>query len=128
MPDLNEKLKELLNTPDTTAQYSQEDIDRNRVQALLAYLSWLVLIPLFTARESPFVRFHCNQGLVLALTELVTLAVLGILGGLPLIGWIFRIAGTVIGIVCTLLALFGIIQAIQGKAKELPLIGHFHLL
>jgi len=43
--------------------------------AILAYLTWLVLIPLFAAKESKFARFHCNQGIVLAVAEIIAVIV-----------------------------------------------------
>ena len=46
------------------------DVQENKVMGILAYLSFLVLIPLFAAKESPFARFHTNQGLVLAIGEI----------------------------------------------------------
>ena len=39
-------IKDINNTPDTTAEYDPKDIADNKVMAVLAYLSWLVLIPL----------------------------------------------------------------------------------
>ena len=79
MADLNDKLNELTNTEDRTSSYSPEDINNNKAMAILAYLSWLVLIPLFAAKESPFARFHVNQGLCLAIVEIICWVVFGIL-------------------------------------------------
>ena len=126
--DLSQKIADLNNTADTTSEYDAQDIRNNKVMAILAYLSWLVLIPLFAARESKFARFHCNQGIVLAVAEIIAVIVLSILDGLPLIGWIFSIAGSLLGLVCLLFAVLGIINAANGKAKELPIIGKFKIL
>ena len=126
--DLSQKIADLNNTADTTAEYDAQDIRNNKAMAILAYLSWLVLIPLFAARESKFARFHCNQGIVLAVAEIIAVIVLSILDGLPLIGWIFSIAGSLLGLVCFLFAILGIINAANGKAKELPIIGKFKIL
>ena len=126
--DLSQKIADLNNTADTTAEYDAQDIRNNKAMAILAYLSWLVLIPLFAARESKFARFHCNQGIVLAVAEIIAVIVLSILDGLPLIGWIFNIAGSLLGLVCFLFAILGIINAANGKAKELPIIGKFKIL
>ena len=126
--DLSQKIADLNNTADTTSEYDAQDIRNNKAMAILAYLSWLVLIPLFTARESKFARFHCNQGIVLAVAEIIAVIVLSIFDGLPLIGWIFSIAGSLLGLVCFLFAVLGIINAANGKAKELPIIGKFKIL
>lgn len=126
--DFSQKIAGLNNTADTTAEYDAQDIRNNKAMAILAYLSWLVLIPLFAAKESKFARFHCNQGVVLAVAEIIAVIVLSILDGLPLIGWIFSIAGSLLGLVCFIFAVLGIINAANGKAKELPIIGKFKIL
>lgn len=128
MADLNDKLNELNNTTDSTNDFDQQDIQNNKVMAIFAYLSWLVLIPLFAAKDSKFARFHCNQGLVLAVAEIIAAVVLGILDGLPLIGWVFSIAGSLLGVVCLLFAVLGIVNAANGKAKDLPIIGNIRIL
>ena len=126
--DISQKIANLNNTADTTAEFDAQDIQNNKAMAILAYLSWLVLIPLFAAKESKFARFHCNQGIVLAVAEIIAVIVLSILDGLPLIGWIFSIAGSLLGLVCLLFAVLGIINAANGKAKELSIIGKFKIL
>lgn len=115
--DLGEKLEELNNTADTTSEYTEEDIANNKVFAILAYFGILFLIPLLAAKESKFARFHANQGLILFIVEIIV----GILSFIPIVGLLLWIATIV-------LAVLGIVNAANGKAKELPLIGKFKLL
>jgi len=115
-------------TPDYTASFDQNDIQQNRVMGVLSYLGILVLIPLFAARESPFARFHCNQGIVLALAEVILSFAVRIFGRLPLVGWIIRLVGGLGGLALFVFAIMGIVNAINGKAKELPLVGDFQSL
>lgn len=128
MADFDEKLKDLNNTEDTTDQFEQDDINNNKLMAVLAYLSWLVLIPLFGAKESKFARYHVNQGLVLAIAEIVAVVLLGILGRIPAIGFIFRIVKYLVELGCAVLAILGILNAANGKAKELPIVGKFKIV
>lgn len=128
MTDINEKLTELNNTNDSTNEFTQEDIECNKVMAVLAYLSWLVIIPLFGAKGSKFARFHCNQGIVLAITELVVVIICGILDGIPVIGWVFGIIEGLMGLVCFIFAMLGIINAANGRAKDLPIVGNIRIL
>ena len=121
MADINN----VMNTPDTTAEYSQEDINNNKIMAVLAYIGILVLVPILAAKDSKFARFHANQGLVLLIAGIIGGIVGGLLGLIPYVGWIF---GTVISIFFFVLAILGIVNAVQGKAKELPLIGKFKIL
>lgn len=119
-------------TADTTAQFAPEDIAQNKGMAILSYLSVLVLIPLFAAKDSRFARFHANQGLVLLVSEVVWSAVTGVLGRLlraisPFLGFVTAILGLV-NLLFLVLAIIGIVNAANGKAKELPLIGKIRLL
>ena len=128
MADLNEKLNALNDTADTTGEFDKQDIEQNKIMALLAYLSWLVLIPLIAAKDSKFARFHCNQGIVLAIAEIIVGIVCGILSIIPYVGWVFTILGSVVGLCAFILSILGIINAVNGKAKELPIVGKFRIL
>ncbi|MCQ2187154.1 MAG: hypothetical protein MJY73_02280 [Bacteroidales bacterium] len=101
---------------DVTAEIDPEDIKKNKIYAVLAYVGILVVIPIFFAKESKFAKFHANQGLILFLIELVV--------GLFLKKWILGIIEAVVFV----FAVMGIVYAIQGKAKELPVIGNFKIL
>lgn len=105
-------LQDLNNTPDITDQFDAADINDNKVMAILCYLGWLILIPLI-ASKSRYVKFHANQGLILFIA--------GFLSIIPLVGW-------VISIVAFILAILGIINAVNGRAKQLPIIGKFSLI
>lgn len=129
MANVDEKIiDELKNTKDTTEEFEASDIEGNKVLALFAYLSWLVLIPILGAKNSKFARFHANQGLVLAIAEIIAFFILGILRKLPLIGWVFGLFGGLLELVCLAMAIIGIANALNGKAKELPFVGKFKIL
>ena len=105
--------------------------------ALEAYLGILVLAPLFGAKKSSFVRFHANQGLILciisvALSLLMTfnsiiIAAAGALWASIIFGLFNGLYGLVsCGVMA--LAIIGIINAVKGKMKKLPIIGNFKIL
>lgn len=122
---ISEKAQELMNTPDTTAEYDPADIEANKVLALLSYLGILWLIPLLAAPNSRFAKFHTNQGLVLWIANLIVGVVSPILAVIPILGWIALI---VLWIITLALMIIGIVNAVQGRAKQLPIIGKFTLL
>lgn len=131
--DLGSKLAALNDTADTTGDFDPADIEQNKVMAILAYLGWLVLIPIFAAPNSKFARYHANQGLVLAIAEIGWSVVTGILKAIlglisaqlaSVVGFVLGIANLVF-LVGTVL---GIVNAANGKAKELPIIGKFKIL
>lgn len=131
--DFAAKVASFNNTADTTAEFDPQDIEQNKVMGVLAYLSWLVLIPILAAPQSKFARYHANQGLVLAIVEIGWLIVSMILGFIfGLISWYLgMILGTLlnlVNIVFLVFAILGIVNAAQGKAKELPIIGKIRLL
>ena len=96
---------------------SQPDVEDNRLICILCYCSILFLIPLLTRQDSPYVRFHSNQGLVLLLVGGAVSIVSGIL---PLIGWLVGAVGGIFVFVCFIM---GIVNTVAGRMKPLPLIG-----
>ena len=117
--DFSAKVANLNNTKDTTDQFDKDDIEKNKAMGLLAYI--LFFIPLLAAKDSPFARYHANQGLVLFLAAILSSVILII----PILGWIIA---PILSIVITVLAVIGIINALNDKAKELPIIGKFKIL
>lgn len=86
--------------------------DRNI--ALLSYLFLLVLVPLLTKRNNEFVMFHAKQGVVLAIAWFVIM----IFGWIPIIGWLAFLF-------CLVLTVMGLMNVMNSKKQELPLIGKF---
>ena len=126
--EIMDKAKELLNTPDTTAEYDAADIEQNKVMALVSYIWILFLLPLFLAKESRFARYHANQGIVLAIAGTAIGLLLGIAAFIPVVNIIVGILGGLVELAVLALAVLGIYNVWQGKAKELPLIGKFKIL
>lgn len=54
---------DLFNTPDTSYEYDTQDIQSNKVWAVLAYLGILFFLPLVACKDSRFGKFHANQDL-----------------------------------------------------------------
>lgn len=119
----------MMNTNDTASQFDPQDINDNKGMSVLAYIGILFLIPLLACPNSRFARYHTNQGLVLFLLELAIGVVTGIFGIIPIAGLIIGgLLSAVGGIFTLVLMIMGIINAAQGQAKELPLIGKITLL
>lgn len=120
---------------DYTESYDPRDIEDNRVFALLSYIGILFLVPMFLARRSWFARFHANQGLVLFLasalynvfSRIVVNLVELIFGFMPIVPGIVSFVLGLVSVLFFVLMVLGILNAVNGGAKELPLIGHFRL-
>ncbi len=116
--DISGKVAQLNQTPDTTGAFDPDDVKNHKGMAVLAYFWILVLIPILAAKDSPYARYHSNQGLILLIFSIIA-SVLGRIWG-PL--------GTIGGILSFILFIIGIVNAANGRAKELPVIGKFRLL
>lgn len=118
------------NTVDSTSQFTQQDINDNKVMAILAYIGILVLIPILAAPQSKYARYHANQGLVLFIIELIYAAITGVLGfvlAMLHLGFL-AIIFSLIGIVFLVYMILGIVNVVNGTAKELPIIGKIKIL
>lgn len=105
---------------------------KEKVFSVLAYFGILVLIPTL-ASSHPFTRFHANQGLVLWIAGMISAVVVGIisavLGFIPFIGPILGvIIGGAVSIVLFVLAIIGIVHAVNEETKPLPIIGGITIL
>jgi uncharacterized membrane protein len=102
---------------------SKEDIEKNKLNAILSYLGILIIVPLVSddAKKSPYAKFHLNQGLVL----LIASVVMSFVWAIPILGWIVGFFG---GIFVFVLWIMGIVSAAQGQMKRLPLIGDIELI
>ncbi len=128
MADINDSVNAFTNTADSTSQFSQDDIKGNMVVCIFAYISWLVIIPILAAPNSKYARFHSNQGLILAILEIIFGAVFAVLGIIPFIGIVFSIIGGIFGLFFLILSIIGIVNVVNGKAKDIPILGKIRIL
>ena len=106
---------------DITNKFEQKDVENNKGKVWLAYFGILAIIPILTVKNSPFAKFHINQGLIILIIALVCGGITWIVNmlGIPAIGLIIYGINSVNGI----FAIIGIVNCLQGKAVEFPLIG-----
>lgn len=115
-------------TEDHTDKFDQEDINKNKILASIAYFGILFFIPMVLGKKSPFARFHALQGLLMTITLLITGLIVGllclILQLVPDLGQIFGgLAVFSMSVLFLIIMVFGIVTTLKGKAMELPLIG-----
>ena len=112
---------------DETYRFDPNDINQTQGLAWLSYLGIFFLIPLLVYRDSPFSKFHANQGLVLFIFWLVLTVILRVLAFIPIINWFSWILN-LLYIPFVILMVIGIVNAAQGKAKRLPVIGNIEMI
>jgi uncharacterized membrane protein len=118
--------------PGETLEVDAEDAEKNKVLGIIAYLGPLCLVPMLAAKDSPFAKYHANQGLTLFLLEIIIsiglyVIDLIIFSVVPAIGMLTSIL-SIVHLVPLILLVLGIINAAQGKCVPLPVIGGFKLL
>lgn len=104
----------------------------NKFMAILSYFGILVLIPLFVCKDSKYVRFHVNQGLLVFILEVGYAVGYNMLSKILLdISWeLYDIVHLIsmVSIAFLILSIMGILNAINGKIKELPVIGKIRII
>ncbi|MBR5369084.1 MAG: hypothetical protein IK138_07360 [Lachnospiraceae bacterium] len=109
-----------------------EDVQKNKGMAILAYLSWLLLIPLFCAKESRFARFHVGQGITLAIFWacwwVIEIIVGAATGWIPFVGAVIGALAALPNIFFLVFAIIGIINAANGEEKPLPIFGKITII
>ena len=105
-----------------TPRVPASTVENDKTMAVLSYLGILVLVPLLLKKESEFNKFHVQQGLVLLVAEIVWSIVWWIFAWIPFVGWLI---GAVGWLVLLYLMIVGIINALNGEKKELPIIGQW---
>lgn len=118
---------------DHTMEFDAQDAQDAKVWSILAYFGILFFLPLVGVPNSAYGKFYANQGLILLIFDVVlsvaSWIVQAVLEMIPIIGGILSGLVQLAVSVCVIaLFVFGVVQAAQGKAKTLPVIGKFHLI
>jgi uncharacterized membrane protein len=89
---------------------------KNTGMAVVAY--FLFFVPLLTeARKDPFVKFHVKQGLVLFIGYVIESVIMR----MPVISFL----SPLLSLVLLVLLIIGIMNAVNGQEKTLPIVGDF---
>ena len=136
---IGDNIEKILETEDTSEEYKKEDIENYKGLALLSYIGPLALIPYLKGKKYKYAYYHAVQGMNL-LAVWVCYSVLALLffqiketkscdtffgsvgncvSRTPI--WI-RFPFAIMGFALFALSIIGIVYALLGKAKKLPLI------
>ena len=99
-----------------------------RTTDVAAYLSWIGLLVAFVMGDRAASRFHLNQSLTIWLAGTVAGIAGRLLGWLPLVGWAADLAVGLMLVLCVVCWFIGIINAISGVERPVPLLGHVRLI
>lgn len=103
--------------PQNNQSSAQSEQGSNKtLMGVLSYLGPLVIIPFLMSKEDPFVKFHIKQGLVVVCLEIIV----WILGSMMYSFWMIL---NLVNLATFVLSIIGIVNVVQHKEKELPLVG-----
>lgn len=107
---------------DHTADFDAKDIADNKLFAALPYFFFaLGIIAALLIKDSEFTKFHAKNAIRLEIATILAF----IPAIIPFIGWaVTAILIVIIGVV----EIIAIINVLQGKAKDLPIIGNIGFL
>jgi uncharacterized membrane protein len=123
---------DIVGTPEAL-EVDADDAEKNKIFGIVAYLWILWIVPLVAAKDSPFARYHANQGLTLFILSVALWILEEIISGVfyMVMPGGFGIISLVFGLVWLgelVLVVLGIVNAARGKCVPLPLIGGFKLI
>ena len=102
----------------------QDDITRGKTVGILSYctiLGWIVAIILHQQDKTKFGAFHLRQGLGIFLAYLICFAAVMITS--PIFGFFTLTLIPILGLAVLIFAIIGLVNAINGQQKEIPLLG-----
>ena len=93
---------------------SDKDVQEGKFFAVISYISFFCIVSLILKKDNKFALFHAKQGLVLFVLEVLCF----ILSIIPLF-WLIK---NLIWVIFTLVSLWGMLLALQGDYKRLPVV------
>ncbi|MEO6690735.1 MAG: hypothetical protein ABIO44_00205 [Saprospiraceae bacterium] len=116
------------NTRPEVASITEADINAGKTMGILAYIFFI--IPLLTSRDNKFAMFHTEQAIVLWIITIVLWIVMFIINMVlaqisSSLACIFSILNILPWLAYLVLWIMGLMNAIGGKVKELPVVGKY---
>ncbi|RPI18331.1 MAG: hypothetical protein EHM58_05730 [Ignavibacteriae bacterium] len=97
-----------------------QEVESGKTMAIIAYFIFFVPLLVEEARNNKFAMYHTEQSILILILNVVGL-ILGTIGSFVCIGAIFYL----INLFAFVLWVMGLINAIQGQAKPVPLVGQY---
>jgi uncharacterized membrane protein len=86
--------------------------------SVLSYIGPLVIVSYIMPKKSPTVIFHVKQGVVLLVIEIAVWFI-------GMLVWMLWPLLQIVNVATLVLSIIGIVNAVGGKMKELPLVGRW---
>ena len=102
--------------------------ESKKVVATVAVFPILFLIYFISGKDSAYVRYCANQGLIFTILGIIISVVAKVIGIIPIIGFIAGIVFWLIDLAILVLTIYQMIGAFKGTIKPLPVIGDVEIL
>ncbi len=109
------------NNPNSTTQ----DMDGKSI-AIISYLTiigWVIAYVMYSNNKSQLAIYHIRQSLFIMLVGIAFYIVQTMLLFIPYLGWLISLLLIPVGLVLFVFWIMGLIYAINGEEKPIPLIG-----
>lgn len=128
--NLKDKASKVINdVKDDSNSFNKKDIEEGKGMSILCYLGFLVLIPYFTEKNNKYVIYNAKQGLNLFIYEIIFGVAVLIFSFIFWRIWIItNIIEFIYDAIVFAFSILGIINVLNGKAKELPVINKFKFI
>lgn len=101
----------------TSEHRASSGVEEGKTMAIISYITWIGLLVAFIMnndKKNQFAKYHIRQSLLLTLVGIAGSFVFWI----PLVGWALAIGLLVLWVM-------GLLSAINGQEKEVPLLGKY---
>ena len=118
---------------DFTSCFDFRDIENNKILSAISYIGILFFIPLVAAPNSRFGKFHANQSLLLLISSVLVRILSGAFSlFLNILPWsvykILKLIPSLLALAIFVAFVYGFVNALSGKAKEIPVIGSIKII
>jgi len=113
-------------TPNNSGNSGIGTTDNGKTIALVSYLTfvgWIVAYVMHSSQKTSLGAFHLRQSLFLFLAGFILYFANLCFFFIPYLGWIITIALSLAGIVIFILWVMGLVAAINGEQKPVPIVG-----
>lgn len=141
-PDMADKtinaVEGFMDTEDHKGEFNSEEVKKYKTKAILSYIPIVALYFVITKKykESKYLQFHVNQGIVVTIitaTVSIISTILGIIfatetmlkNSVP--GWVSFLS-YLLYCICFLAMVYGIVNTYNDSSKEIPILGGIKLL
>jgi uncharacterized membrane protein len=108
------------NDANAQATFTAEEVKKNQIFCVLAYLGILFFVPFVADKNSAYAKFHANQGFAFFLANIAISVIRVILAFIPVLG---AVVGWLLSVVFFVAMILLMVCAYKGMAVRIPVIG-----